>query len=51
MFASWSTPELLAAFALAAAVVVLSGLRMTGLVDHLADRLRNAGLLQQHRRH
>ena len=40
MFASWSTLELLAAFALAAAVVLFSGLRMTGLVDHLADRLR-----------
>lgn len=39
MFASWSTPELLAAFALAVAVVLFSGLRMTGLVDHLADRV------------
>ena len=40
MFASWSTLELLAAFTLAAVVVLFSGLRITGLADHLADRLR-----------
>jgi len=39
MFASWSTLELIAAFALAAVLVLLSGLRMTGLADRLADRL------------
>jgi cation:H+ antiporter len=39
MFASWSTLELMTAFALAALVVLFSGLRMTGLADHLADRI------------
>jgi cation:H+ antiporter len=40
MFADWSILQLLAAFALAAGVVLLSGVRMTGLADHLADRIR-----------
>lgn len=39
MLASWSTLQLVAAFALAAAVVLVTGVRMTGLVDLLADRL------------
>lgn len=39
MFASWSISELLAAFTLAAGLVLFSGMRMTGLVDHLADRV------------
>jgi cation:H+ antiporter len=38
MFEQWSTFELLAGFALAALVVLFSGLRMTGLADRLADR-------------
>lgn len=39
MLASWSTPALLFAFSLAALVVLLTGLRITGIVDRLADRL------------
>lgn len=39
MFAGWSTLALLAAFALAAGLVLFSGVRMTGLADRLADRL------------
>ncbi|MTJ05857.1 MAG: sodium:calcium antiporter [Sediminimonas qiaohouensis] len=38
MFASWSIFELLAAFALAALMVLLTGMRITRLVDTLADR-------------
>jgi cation:H+ antiporter len=38
MFAALSTPALLAAFALAAAVVLAGGTRMTGMADRLADR-------------
>jgi cation:H+ antiporter len=38
MLATWSTAGLLAAFALAAAMVLACGLRMTALVDRLADR-------------
>lgn len=38
MLESWSTAALLAGFALAGLVVVLSGLRITMLVDRLADR-------------
>lgn len=38
MLAAWSIPELLAGFLAAAAVVVASGLRITGLADRLADR-------------
>lgn len=38
MFSSWSVPELLAGFALAAVAVFITGLRMTGLADRLADR-------------
>lgn len=38
MFASWSIPLLLAGFGLAAIVVLLTGLRITSLVDRLADR-------------
>lgn len=38
MFSGWSMPELLAAFALAALVVLLAGLRITRVVDTLADR-------------
>lgn len=38
MFASWSIPLLLAAFGMAASVVLLTGLRITGVVDRLADR-------------
>ncbi len=38
MLASWSTLELLGAFALAAAVIFMSGLRLTGMADRLADR-------------
>ncbi len=38
MFADWSIPLLLAGFVGAAVVVVFTGLRMTGLVDKLADR-------------
>jgi cation:H+ antiporter len=39
MMEHWSTLELLAAFAVSAVLVLLSGLRMTGLADRLADRL------------
>src|SRR6056297_2929438 len=38
MFASWSTPYLGAGFLLAAVIVLLTGLRITRLVDRLADR-------------
>ena len=38
MLANWSTLELLAGFALAAAVILISGLRLTGMADRLADR-------------
>src|SRR6056297_1068421 len=38
MFASWSTPYLGAGFLLAAVIVLLAGLRITALVDRLADR-------------
>ena len=38
MLASWSTLELLAGFALAAVVIFISGLRLTGMADRLADR-------------
>lgn len=38
MLASWSIPVLLAAFGMAALVVLVTGLRITGLVDRLADR-------------
>ncbi|GGD20078.1 sodium:calcium antiporter [Sinisalibacter lacisalsi] len=38
MLASWSIPELLVAFALAAGAVLLTGFRITSLVDKLADR-------------
>jgi cation:H+ antiporter len=38
MFASWSIPYLGAGFLLAAAIVLFSGLRITRLVDRLADR-------------
>ncbi len=38
MMSGWSTPELLAGFALAAIVVLVSGIRLTGLADRLADR-------------
>ncbi|KPP85857.1 MAG: cation:H+ antiporter [Rhodobacteraceae bacterium HLUCCO07] len=39
MLASWPIPALLFAFTLAALVVLVSGLRMTSLVDRLADRM------------
>src|SRR6056297_3495290 len=38
MLASWSTPYLGAGFLLAAAIVLFTGLRITRLVDKLADR-------------
>ncbi|GAA5067990.1 sodium:calcium antiporter [Roseibacterium beibuensis] len=38
MLAEWSTPMILAAFAAAVLVVLASGVRITGLVDRLADR-------------
>jgi len=38
MLANWSIPALLAGFALAALMVLLTGLRITRLVDRLADR-------------
>lgn len=39
MFSNWSMLGLMAGFAVAAAAVLFTGLRMTGLVDRLADRL------------
>lgn len=38
MLASWSFPMLLAAFGMGAIVVLVAGLRITDLVDRLADR-------------
>ena len=38
MLVDWSLPELLAGFALAGLLVFFSGLRLTALVDKLADR-------------